>query len=64
MAKRSNSKSSNSGHSVSTSKDVKAFRQAAKHYAASATTSKKAATDKLIKLGIYTKSGKLAKKYR
>jgi len=49
---------------VSTSKDVTAFRQAAKRYATSATTSKKAARDKLAKLGIYTKSGKLSKNYK
>ena len=49
--------------SVSTQRDADRFRKAALAWGNTATESKKKAAETLVSLGIYTKSGKLTKKY-
>lgn len=46
------------------SDDLDKFIKAAKRYTNKATKTKKAARKALIKMGIYTKSGKLTKNYK
>ena len=50
--------------SVSTKKDAERFRKAAKAYTKRATKSKKAAQKTLVALGIHTKTGGIAKRYK
>lgn len=49
--------------SVLSQKDADEFRRAAKKYAKSVTVSKTKARSTLVNLGLYTKSGKLARRY-
>lgn len=49
--------------SVTTKIDADRFGEAAETYAKHATKSKRAARETLVALGIYTKKGKLTKKY-
>ena len=48
---------------VLTQRDADRFEGQGKKYAATFTTSKKKAQNKLFALGIYTRTGKLTKKY-
>ena len=48
---------------VLTQRDADKFKKSAEKYTKAATTSKKKAQNKLVSLGIYTKSGRLSKKY-
>ena len=65
MAKRSVRKSEGRAvaASVLTQRDADKFEKSAEKYAREATSSKKKAQSKLISLGIYTKTGRLTKKY-
>lgn len=47
-----------------TEQDAKDFRKAAKKFSKENTTSREKARECLVKLGIYTKSGKLTENYR
>lgn len=49
--------------SVLTQKDADKFKVSAKNYARKATASREKAQSKLISIGIYSKSGRLSKKY-
>ncbi|MGE0253766.1 MAG: hypothetical protein AB7N54_13845 [Alphaproteobacteria bacterium] len=62
--KRSDQKrASVTGSAVLTQRDADRFRVAAKKYAAAANKSQKTAQDTLKSLGLYTPTGKLAKRY-
>lgn len=50
--------------SVTTRQDANRFRRAARLYAKDATRSKDAARRTLVRLGIYTKKGKLSQRYK
>ena len=47
-----------------TQMDADKFKKSAKKYTKEVTASKKKARDKLISLGIYTRTGRLSKEYR
>jgi hypothetical protein len=49
---------------INTRQGAEEFRKAADEFTASATKSKKAARDTLVKLGIHTKTGRLTKNYK